>query len=552
MVLAIVVALGVGCGALERSDGDPAGGGEATDASGPYLGTTVSDEPPQTGGSLAYGLPAETNSWNPSVAQWAAYSMQVARALFDPLFLFDADGNVQNNVVEKVEHNDAYTEWTVTIRSGITFHNGKKLTAADVVRESKLNRESPVLGGAYRLATIESSDVLDEHTFRTRTRKPWPTFRQQSTTQLGFVLDPDWLTSGDYQRPIGTGPFRIDRWEVGKRLVVTRNPDYWRSDRWGNRLPYLDRIEFQIVPSDQERAELLSAGKLDVMMQTLTTPNLVQLRTRCRAGELQCFSDEKGETPEDLVVLNTSKAPLNSLDARRALAMAVDRDDYVRHVTGGLNQPADSMFAPSSPWYSPTKYPDYDPTEAARLAGRVKVRNKGVFRFELLAPPTEEANRVTRYLQDAWRKVGIDVDVVTLDNQKKIIQQVSGKYQASLTQLFDSTHPVGMTAYLDPEPVRDDQLTVAFARLADPEIGVRAEALVRADPPENSTWRTATARLVERVNIMVPFIWLDHAPRTVVARPNVVNITQATLPDGGIAQDFHLGSHAVSQIWIKR
>jgi peptide/nickel transport system substrate-binding protein len=478
--------------------------------------------------------------------------MQVARALFDPLFLFDADGNIQNNLVEKAEHNPEYTEWTLTIRPGIQFHDGRKLTAADVVRSSRTYRESPVLGGAYNLATIESSEVLSELTLRTRTRKPWPTLRQQSTTQLSFVLDPDWLSSTNYQKPNGTGPFKLETWEVGKRLVAVRNPNYWRSDEWGNKLPYLDRIEFQVITNDQERFEALQSGRIDIMLQTLTTPNLATVRDRCRKGEFQCFSDQKGETPENLVVLNTSKPPLNSLDARRALAMAVDRNDYVTRITGGLNQPADSMYAPSSPWYTPTAYPAYNPTEAARLVDRVKVRNRGVFRFELMAVNNEDGTRVAQYLQAAWAKVGIDVQVSTLDNQKKIINQVSGKYQASLTQLFDSFHPLGMAAYLDPEQTREDQLTMSFARLNDPEMGTLLEALVRADPPEERRWRAATARLVERVNVMIPFIWLDHAPRNVIARANVVNITRGTLPEGQPLQDFHLGSHAVAQIWIRR
>jgi peptide/nickel transport system substrate-binding protein len=514
---------------------------------------TMSDEPPRIGGSMVYGLPADTNSWNPSVAQWAAYSMQVARALFDPVFLYDADGNIQNNLVERIEHNADYTEWTTTLRPGVTFHNGKKLTAADVVEAQKLYRASPVLGGSYSLATVESSEPLNELTWRTKTRKPWPTLRQQSTHQLAFVIDPEWLNASEFKadKPIGTGPFKIESWELGKKLVVVKNPDYWRFDKWGNRLPYLDRIEFQIIPSDQERSEALQAGRLDIMMQTLTTPNIEQLRGRCRAGELQCFSDVKGETPEDVVVLNTTKPPLNSVDARRALAMAIDRNDYVKQVTDGLNEPADSMYAPTSPWYTPTHYPTYNTVEAARLVERVKIRNRGQFRFTLLAMASEDSTRVARYLQAAWAKVGVDVQVSTLDNRQKIIGQVSGNYQASLTQLFDSFHPVGMSAYLDPNQAAAPY-TMAFARLNDPEIGDAVESLVRTAPPEDANFRGATARLVERVNTMVPFIWLAHAPRTVVARPNVVNITVCTLPDGQPAQDFHLGSHAVAQIWIKR
>src|SRR5690606_18974063 len=155
-------------------------------------------------------------------------------------------------------------------------------------------------------------------------------------------------------------------------MVLTRNADYWRIDQWGNRLPYLDKLEFQVIPNDTERAEALQAGRIDVMMQTLMTPGVSRLREQCRARELQCFSDEKGETPEDLVVLNTTRPPFNDLDARRALAMAIDREDYVRQVTGDLLEPADGMYAGSSPWYSPSAYPGFDPVAARQLVDAVK------------------------------------------------------------------------------------------------------------------------------------------------------------------------------------
>jgi peptide/nickel transport system substrate-binding protein len=547
-----MVVLGLSCGVVDdASPPDNDHVGETREiAAGPYLNSMTSDEPPRIGGRLVYGLPAETNSWNPSIANWAAYSMQVARALFDPVYLFDADGNVQNNLVEKVEHNADHTEWITTIRPGVKFHNGRTLTAADIVNATNYYRESPVLGGTFHLFAITEEVAISERSYRTRTSKPWPTFRQQATHQLAFIIEPQWLRSSDFAKPIGTGPFKIETWEPGKRLTVTRNPDYWRRDRWGNTLPYLDRIEFQVITDDQERANALKTGKLDIMMQTLTTPDILTLQADCRNGQLQCFSDVKGETPEDLVVLNTTKPPLNGLAARRALALAIDRADFVKQLTGGLNEPADSMYSPASPWYSPTAYPNYDPAEATRLAEQVKARNRGTFRFELLTAPTEDALRVAQYLQAAWKKVGIDVDVSTTDNQKKIIRQVSGDFQASLTQMFDDAHPASMTVWLDPAQAREGGFSMVVSRLNDPEIGHRIETLMRGEPSEIA-WRAATAELVERVNTLIPFIWLDHAPRTIIARPNVVNVVRATLPEGQPAQDFHLGSHALSQIWIK-
>jgi peptide/nickel transport system substrate-binding protein len=515
----------------------------------PYLGTTVSDDPPTRGGVLAYGLPGETNSFNPTVAQWPAYSMQVARALFDTMYLYDADGNVRPNLVQRNEHNEDYTVWTTTLRPGIRFHNGKKLTAADVIKTQDYNRASPVLGSAYARTYIERSEVIDELTFRSYSSRPWPTMPHAGTTQLAVVADPDWLTSDDWAHPIGTGPFKIEQWNLGRTMVLVRNPDYWQSDRWGNKLPYLDKLEFQVIPSDQERAEALRDGRIDIMMQTLTTPGIASIRDQCRAGRFQCFSDEKVETPEDLVVLNTSKPPFNDIDARRALAMSVDRQDLVRQLMGDLVEPADGIYSTSSKWYSPSAYPQFDPVTAARLVTSVKARNRGQFKFELQAPATEDAARVTTYLQNAWKRAGIDVTISSMDNQKKIINMVTGGYQAALTQQFDAAHPVVNFAFFDPEQA-NGPLTLSFPRLKDPEVSGLIEGFLRT--ADSRVWRAVNVRIMDRINELVPYIWLDHAPRTILAQPNVVNIVQATLPTGEMAQDFLLGSHPVAQIWIKR
>jgi peptide/nickel transport system substrate-binding protein len=549
-VLATLGLLMVGCGPIDSGAGPRQGLDDGSfEPDSPYLGTTTSNEPPRLGGRLVYGLPAETNSWNPGNAQWGAYSMVVAHALFDTLFAYDADGNAQPNLVKSFEHNEDFTVWTITLRPGIKFHNGKPLTANDIVVANQLFRSSEVLGGAYNLTALDHSDVLDDLSYRMYTTKPWPTFRDSATSPLSVAADTEWLQSGDWGNPIGTGPFRMEKWDLNDKLLVSRNRDYWRTDRWGNRLPYLDSIEFRVMTNDLVRATALRSGQIDAMMQTLPTAELAELRKDCRAGQLQCFSDAKGETPENFVVLNTTKPPFDDPVARRALAMSVDRDDYVRHIAAGESTPADGIHAPGSPWFTPSSYPGYDLEEARKLIASVQERNGGSFRFELMGLASEEGTRIMQYLQAVWKQAGIEVTIAPIDNRTKIIRQVTGDYQASVTQAFDATHPAVNMAFIDTVVARNP-LTIVFSRLDDAELGARIESLYRT-PPDPQLWKERNGQVMERLNQLVPFIWLDHAPRTVVARTTVVNVVDATLPDGAPAADFTGGAHAVSQIWLR-
>jgi uncharacterized protein YceK len=114
LLLVCTIALS-GCGQTTSNDGD----GDADPVVGTYANVEKSDDSPTLGGFMRYGLPFETNSWNPGLGQWEAHSMQVARAIFDPLFEYDDAGRPHPYLLERAEHNADYTEWTLVVRAGM-------------------------------------------------------------------------------------------------------------------------------------------------------------------------------------------------------------------------------------------------------------------------------------------------------------------------------------------------------------------------------------------------------------------------------------------------
>ena len=88
--------------------------------------------------------------------------------------------------------------------------------------------------------------------------RPWPTLPAFLAGQLGLIASPTWLEAvkagtGDPTLPVGTGPFIVESYAPRDKLVVTRNPNYWRTDAAGNQLPYLDGVEFRVI-EDSETA----------------------------------------------------------------------------------------------------------------------------------------------------------------------------------------------------------------------------------------------------------------------------------------------------------
>jgi peptide/nickel transport system substrate-binding protein len=512
-----------------------------------YVNETVSDAAPVLGGQIVYGVPAETSSFHPALASWASYSLTIARAIYDTLAIYDDKGDVQPYLAEKFEPNADYTAWTVTLRDGITYSNGKPLTAESFVAGQRAMKASPVLAEAFSAAG--SWDVKDSRTFVMRSSHPWSAFPQGMATQIGVAVDPDWLAGTDTTHPVGTGPFVVDHWDVNKEMVLKKNPGYWRKDDRGTALPYLDTLTFRVIIDETERVEALRKGELDLMMQTYSTPSVGEMLTEAKSGTFQAFSDKRFETPEDYVLVNTAKPPFDDIDARRALAHALDLDDYVAKVTGGLDEPADSPWKPESPWYTEVAYPKYDVAEAKRLVEKIKAKNGGRFTATLLGNPSNESIRIQQYVQEQWTKVGIEVKVESALQQTKIIKMIQGDDELVLTQQFDNVHPGPETVYWQDWHKPLGTLSLNFSRMTDADVTrLSLEGLGATGAVEKEKYAALSKRIAE----VVPFIWLAHASRTVIAKPRLVNVVRAKLPTGKPMLEFIQGSHLVDQIWLRR
>jgi peptide/nickel transport system substrate-binding protein len=530
----------------------PACGGQTAETgaappSSQYANETATTQDPTPGGRLVYGIPAETSSFNPLLATWASYSLTIAKSIYDGLATYDETGTPRPDLAESIEHNADHTVWTIKLRPGVTFSNGKPLNAASVVAMQRAIKASPVLSDVF--ARVADWEIKNDLTFDVKMNRPWTSFLVAMASQVGVVADPDWLNSADVTHPIGTGPFVVDNWDVNHEMVLRKNPTYWRKDKKGVAYPYLDGITYKVMVDETDRTRALQSGTIDMMMQNYATPSVAALITEARTGKYQAFDDKQFEGPEDYILTNTTKAPLNDVDARRALATALDLDDYVKTVTGGLDTPADGPWKPGSPWYTPSKYPKYDPVEAKRLVEAVKARNGGTFTLKLLGNPSAESTRVQQWLQDKWAKVGIEVTIETTAQQSKIIRMLQGDYELALTQQFDNPNPASEVVYWADNHKAPGALNINFSRISDPVVSELAD---RAWSTTGDVEKQVYADMGKRLGEVVPYVWLSHASRTVIAHPEVVNVVRATLPDGTPMLQFTQGAHRVHQIWVKR
>ena len=547
MLLATVVALGLlaaGCGTSEQAT-------SSIPQERSNEGVQESDETPIPGGKIAYGLAAETNGWNPSASQWASSGHEVARTLFDTLSAYDAESKIQPNLAAAFDPSADFMQWTITIRPGVTLHNGKAVTAETVKANQETLMASPLTGAAYEPVESFSVDPADPLKVIVAMKRPWVNYPYALATQIGVVVDQEWLASNNADKPIGTGPFSLASWTPGDSLVVKKNPNYWREG-----LPYLDEVDFKIVVDDTSRSASLRTGDLDIMQTGSATELALFKDDVTNAGaDYQIFEATEGETSEAFVQTNGMAAPFDDVDARRALSYATDKQAYIEIVAGGRYEAANGPFSPSSPWYIETDYPQYDQAKAQELVDKVKAKNGGTFAFELVGPPTPDAAKAMQFLQAQWKEFGIDVTINTIEQAPLIVKILTGDYQATMWTQFDSPHPLGDSIWWHANTATEiPEFALNFARNKDERIGEALDAAREEPDPakERELYQDVQTYLAEDN----PYIWLYHTQLAIVAQPNVVNVVNYELPPNAAGEQLkglpiQFGSHPLYQVWLR-
>jgi peptide/nickel transport system substrate-binding protein len=542
-ILAAVVLASMGATASWRQVGDSLAT-TADEPDGGNVNIIESAEHPRVGGRLVYGIAEEQNGWNPAINEWSTSGQDVAKTLFDTLTAFDENNQVHPFLLESYTPNKDFTAWTLRLRPGVFLSNGKPVTADTIVRNQEAYRDSPVTGGAYY--RVKSFEAVDPLTVVVRLTSPWSSYPLMLTSQVGVVADPDWLASYDGLNPVGTGPFTLSRWNIDQDLTVTRNPNYWRLDSAGQRFPYLDSIQFRIMPDGFARGQALEAGDVDV----IESSDPAQLQAFSQAGRQQVFADPKANAGKYLAMLNTTVAPFDDIDARLALAYATDQQAFIRDTGAGDVEAIDSPISPGSKWYVSTGYPRYDPDKARQLVAQVKQRHKGQFAFTIRGWTDGIARAQLQALERQWKAVGIDVDVEVGDNDKMMIWAVTGNYQATLWYQFDAPDPtIDSTWFNRALAKKPPEWSLNFARVTDPQINTGiADLMSTVDERQQ---KTAWGMIQLRLGALCPYIWLYQVKSGVIARTQVVNVTKWTLPDGAPGLDLGGGAHPLHQVWLR-
>jgi len=354
-----------------------------------------------------------------------AQSQRIDALLFDGLVTRDASFQFTPALAERWEQPDPLT-LKFHLRSGVKFHDGRPLTASDVLFTIRSmidprSSGSVISPKAASYASIYTMEAPDDRTLILHLKHADNfLLRNLSTGAIGIV--PDGSGKDFWQHPVGTGPFRFVSQQIDQDVVVERNPLSWAQ------VPSLQRVRFAVVPDAITESLELEKGSADVAVNSLPMDSLAVLGLR---PNLQI--DETGGTEIQYLGFNLRDPMLKDARVRQAIACAIDRDLLIKTLLGGHARPALSLL-PASHWAWSGDGPryDFDPARAARLldqAGYAPGSDGVRLHLTMKTSTLEETRLLAAVLQQQLGRVGIALDIRSYETATFLSDVRRGAFQ---------------------------------------------------------------------------------------------------------------------------
>ena len=314
---------------------------------------------PRRGGHLMVGLTGgqTTDSLDPALAN-AQLMTDTLKQFGEGLVISAANGReLEPLLAESWDHSDDLRTWNFKLRKGVTFHNGKTLSARDVVFSLNRHRGLGSKSGAVSsLKSVVDIRIDNANEITIALNEPNVEF-PYLLTDYHLVIQPE----GDRgDSGIGTGSYVIQHFRHGVRYVSARYPNYWRGD-----VGFVDSIETLVINDNSARVSGLLDGQLHLINRI--EPKVARFVSQSTAARVVPTAG-RGHY---VFVMRCDAPPFDNADLRRALKLAIDREAMVRQILRGFGSSGnDSPINMIYPLACALPQHHYDPEQAAHFYKR--------------------------------------------------------------------------------------------------------------------------------------------------------------------------------------
>ncbi|MEM1276380.1 MAG: ABC transporter substrate-binding protein [Pseudomonadota bacterium] len=452
----------------------------------------------KAGGTLVYLVQPEP----PSLASYLSTSGPiglVAPKIYEGLLDYDKDLNIIPSLAASYEVSEDGKTVTFKLQEGVTWHDGKPFTSADVeftVMEV-LKKVHPRGPNSFREVT--SIDTPDATTAVFNLENPAP-YMLRALSGYESPMVPKHLLEGQDVRsadlannPVGTGPFTFVEWKKGQFVRLEKNENYWKEG-----LPYIDRVVGRFIPDASTRTAAMENG--EVMYGAFgAIPNIDAVRLRDTDGFSVTTNGYAMINPVSLIEFDTTEPPFDNPALRKAISLALDREFLIENIWFGYGKPATSAL--SSNFAATGLYKDPMPNYVANAdleaankllddAGIAKdadgIRAKAVLD---LIPYGEDWRRAGEYMKQALAPIGIEVEL-RYEDVPTWLKRIYHNYDFAMNvnYFYQLPDPVlGVHRHYGTDQIRQGTHFVNSSRYSNPDL----DALLAAGAQEADATKRA-------------------------------------------------------------
>ncbi|MGH2557566.1 MAG: ABC transporter substrate-binding protein [Thermomicrobiales bacterium] len=379
----------------------------------PRLARTAHQEAKQ-GGTLRLGFGiSQVLTLDPSQVNLGIVAGELVANLFSSLVQFDEQLGIKPDLAEDWTVSEDGLQYSFNLRQGLTFHNGDSLTADDLLftyeRTTDPDFASP---HANKLALITEATAPDPQTFALTLSAPYAPFLATACSRgPGRALTPISRRAieemGDEQfglTPVGCGPFMIEPEGVDLSSGFTMTA----FEGWYGGRPHLDSIEVSVIPEQSSMISALEAGDVD-MLDIVPAIGVEQLR-----GNGDVTLVETSGTNWVGLAMNKARPPWDNVEARMAVAKAIDRQDLIEKAFFGLATPGVGAIAPAFGWAYRAPDQVQNPQEFNLDEAKALAQSAGIEGTQPTFMITVVNPRPAEVLRNQLSEIGLDVQIEQL------------------------------------------------------------------------------------------------------------------------------------------
>jgi len=306
-------------------------------------------------------------------------------------------------LAESIEPGKTPKQWDIRLKSGLTFHNGKPVTADDVIFSIRriLDAKDPKVGAAsIGYVDLKQLKKLDDRTVRVALEFPNSGFPDDIGQYFNAIVPTDY----DPSNPVGTGPFKYVSFTAGQQSEFEKFADYWEDGK-----PYVDKLVIIDFPDDTARVNALLGGQVDAI-DNLPAAQIASVKSN---QSLRVVSSETGAWQP--FTMRVDQAPFDDVRVRQAFRLLVDRDQMVQQVLSGEGRVANDLYAPYDPNYAsdlPQRKQDLEQAKALlKQAGR-----EGLSVELVTAPVFQGIVEAAQVFAQQAKGAGVNVKVRKVDS----------------------------------------------------------------------------------------------------------------------------------------